>query len=102
MANTVEYILSLKDQCSGKLTSIGIANDQQLATWAKVQQQVNATNNTMKKYGKHAIRQQGAKIVLFQFDKWDAKFAKEVKNLIGEKVHGKYFITGNEDKIYDF
>ncbi|MEG1998564.1 MAG: phage minor head protein, partial [Bacteroidales bacterium] len=54
------------------------------------------------KYSKHATRQQGAKIVLFQFDKWDAKFAKEVKNLIGEKVHGKYFITGKEDKIYEF
>ena len=35
MANILEYTLSLNDRITGKLTKIGIANDKQLATWAK-------------------------------------------------------------------
>ena len=31
MANVLEYILSLEDRVSGKLTKIGIANNKQLA-----------------------------------------------------------------------
>lgn len=51
MANILEYTLSLNDRISGKLTKIGIANDKQLATWAKVQQRVKSADSTMQKCG---------------------------------------------------
>lgn len=51
MANILEYTLSLKDRVSGTLTKIGIANNKQLETWAKVQQRVAASDATMKKCG---------------------------------------------------
>ena len=51
MANILEYTLSLNDRISGKLTKIGIANDKQLATWAKVQQRVKGADATMQKCG---------------------------------------------------
>ncbi len=37
MVNILEYTLSLGDKVSDKLTQIGIANDNQLATWINVQ-----------------------------------------------------------------
>lgn len=51
MPNILEYTLSLKDQVSGTLTKIGIANDRQLETWAKVQRQVASADTAMKKCG---------------------------------------------------
>lgn len=51
MANILEYTLSLNDRISGKLTKIGIANDKQLETWAKVQQRVKGADATMQKCG---------------------------------------------------
>lgn len=51
MANILEYTLSLNDRITGKLTKIGIANDKQLATWAKVQQRVKSADATMQKCG---------------------------------------------------
>lgn len=52
MANTVEYILSLNDKISGKLSKIGIANDKQLEVWAKAQQKINTADDTMNKCGR--------------------------------------------------
>lgn len=54
------------------------------------------------KHAKYAIRKQGAKMVLFQFDRLNAKMATAIKELQDLKIHGKYFITGKEDKIIDF
>lgn len=51
MANILEYTLSLNDRISGKLTKIGIANDKQLATWAKVEHQVKGAETTMRQCG---------------------------------------------------
>jgi hypothetical protein len=51
MPNVLEYTLSLNDKISGKLKQIGIANDEQLSKWAKVQQQVAGADNTMQKCG---------------------------------------------------
>lgn len=47
----LEYTLSLNDRITGKLTEIGIANDKQLATWAKVQQRVKSADVTMQQCG---------------------------------------------------
>lgn len=54
------------------------------------------------KHAKHAIRQQGAKLVLFQFDVWNAKMVSALKGLSKLNIHGKYFITGKENEIIDF
>ena len=40
MSNLLTYILDLRENLSSKLKQINIANDQQLATWAKVQRSV--------------------------------------------------------------
>ena len=47
----MEYVLSLRDNVSGKLSKIKIKNEEQLAVWAKVQTQVVAAGNTMQKCG---------------------------------------------------
>lgn len=52
MANILEYTLNLRGNLEAKLTKIGITNEKQLNTWAKVQQQVNAANDTMAKMGR--------------------------------------------------
>jgi len=52
MANILEYTLNLRGNLEAKLIKIGITNEKQLDTWAKVQQQVNAANDTMAKLGR--------------------------------------------------
>lgn len=46
------YILNLQDNISDKLKRIGITNEQQLDTWARVQQQVNGASRTMQNMGR--------------------------------------------------
>lgn len=53
------------------------------------------------KYAKKAVRQQGAKMVLFQFDEMNAGIYKELNQLKQMGIHGKYFVTG-EDRIETF
>ena len=50
--NILTYVLSLQDNLSDKLKKIGINNEQQLDTWARVQKQVNGANQTMQNMGK--------------------------------------------------
>jgi predicted nucleic acid-binding Zn-ribbon protein len=52
MDNTLTYILELKSNVDAKLKQINILNDQQLASWGKVQTQVNAANATMSNMGR--------------------------------------------------
>lgn len=52
MSNILEYTLSLNGNLEAKLLKIGINNDKQLNTWAKVQKQVSAANDTMNKMGR--------------------------------------------------
>lgn len=52
MSNILEYTLSLNENLNAKLVKIGINNEKQLTTWAKVQKQVNAAGNTMNKMGR--------------------------------------------------
>ena len=60
------------------------------------------SENNMIDYAKHARKSQGAKLVLFQFDKWNAKMASALKEITKLKIHGKYFITGRDNEIIDF
>lgn len=48
----MEYVLNLNGNLSAKLQKIGIQNEKQLDTWAKVQTQVNAANKTMNQMGR--------------------------------------------------
>ncbi|MDR0266386.1 MAG: hypothetical protein LBJ04_24450 [Sphingobacterium sp.] len=52
MADIAEYILNLSGNLDEKLKSIGINNDKQLGTWAKVQTAVVSANKTMNDMGK--------------------------------------------------
>ncbi|MDR2564370.1 MAG: hypothetical protein LBC98_10605 [Prevotellaceae bacterium] len=52
MENVMEYILNLGGNLDDKLRRIGINNDQQLDTWARVQQQVLAADRTMANMGR--------------------------------------------------
>lgn len=52
MSNILEYTLDLKGNLDAKLLKIGISNEKQLDTWAKVQKQVNSANDTMNKMGR--------------------------------------------------
>lgn len=53
------------------------------------------------KYAKKAVRQQGAKMVLFQLDEMNAGIYKELNQLKQMGIHGKFFVTG-EDRIETF
>lgn len=59
-----------------------------------------STNNIVK-YAKHAVREQGAELVLFQFDNFNARFESEIKKLQRRGIHGYYFVTGVET-VVDF
>lgn len=50
--NILTYVLNLQDNISDKLKRIGINNEQQLDTWAKVQRQVNGATQTMQNMGR--------------------------------------------------
>ena len=53
--NILTYVLDLQDRISGKLKTIGINNEQQLDTWARVQKQVNAASGTMQNMGRSIV-----------------------------------------------
>ena len=50
----------------------------------------------------YAVRHQHAKLVLFQFDKLTNRAKGAIKELATKKIHGKYFVTGDEKNIIDF
>lgn len=53
------------------------------------------------KYAKHAIREQGADIVLFEFTNWDSAFIEGIEKLKRLGYHGKYLKPG-DSSIYTF
>ncbi|MCD8297535.1 MAG: hypothetical protein LUC88_08175 [Prevotella sp.] len=55
----------------------------------------------IEKYAKKAIRNQGAKLVLFQFTKLTPEIKKILKKLSRKDLHGKYFET-DIFKVFDF
>jgi len=52
-------------------------------------------------YAKHAIREQGADIVLFEFTNWGSAFIEEIEKLKRYGIHGKYLKPG-DSAIYTF
>ena len=58
--------------------------------------------NNIRRHAKEAIEKQGAKLVVFQFDDWNDKFAQAIEELKRKGIHGYYFITGREDEVIEF
>lgn len=61
-----------------------------------------SSHNNIHKYASHAVKKQGAKIVLFQFDKFTPRIKSELRKLSREGIHGYYFITNKEETIHSF
>ena len=57
--------------------------------------------NIVKK-GLQAVKKQGAKKVVFQFEKWNERYQRAIEELQRKGVHGYYFITGKEYEITAF
>lgn len=67
---------------------------------AKADFKCAASHNNVVKYAKKAIRDQGADMVLFQFDNETDALYKELAALKREGIKGYYFFTGREDQIF--
>lgn len=61
-----------------------------------------ASPSNILKYAKHATRQQGARVVVFQFDEWNDRFAQAIEEVKRKGYHGYYFITGKENEVIEF
>jgi len=44
------------------------------------------------RYAKYATREQGAEIVLFEFEEWNSEFRKVIDELVRKDLHGFYFV----------
>ena len=60
------------------------------------------THNNMVNYAKKAIREQGAKIVIFEFETETDMIHAELKRLQSKRISGKYYFTKKKDVVYDF
>jgi hypothetical protein len=57
-------------------------------------------HNNIVKSAKHATRNQGAKIVVFEFEKMNVNIREQLEKLKGRGIRVKYFIQG-ENKVID-
>ncbi len=46
------------------------------------------------RYAKYATKEQGAEIVLFEFDEWKNEIRDAVSELIRKNLHGYYYVSG--------
>jgi c-di-GMP-binding flagellar brake protein YcgR len=60
-----------------------------------------ASHNNIVRYAKKAVREQGAKMVLFQFDEISHEIQHELYKLQKEEITGMYFIT-DKNIVYPF
>lgn len=54
------------------------------------------------KYAKHAIKEQGASITIFQFDIDVPELHTAIANLTSRGYHGYYFFTGREKRLHSY
>jgi len=59
-----------------------------------------SSHNNMLKYAKKAIDKQGAKLVIFEFDKDTKKIQEELDKLKRMNIKVYYYFTGNKQKIH--
>lgn len=58
------------------------------------------SHNNIAGYAKHALRSQGASIILFRFDKMDRNIKNELLKLRRKGVHGWFYVKGEEAKMH--
>ena len=59
-----------------------------------------ASHNNILKYAKKATTEQGAEMILFEFEKETKEVYKELEVLKNKKIKAMYFFSGKESKIY--
>ena len=59
----------------------------------------SATN--IVKYASRATRQQGAQIVLFEFEEWNSGIRNAISETIRKNIHGFFFVSG-KTKTHEF
>jgi hypothetical protein len=59
-------------------------------------------HNNIVRDAKKAVRKQGAEMALFEFEKETKEIYNEIEKLSGKGIHGRYYFTGKESKIYAF
>lgn len=55
--------------------------------------------NNIARHAKHAVRDQGAKRVVFQFETMNDAIHKELNSLTNKGIHGWFYVTGQEDVL---
>ena len=53
------------------------------------------------KYARYAVKEQGAEIVLFEFNEWKPEVRDAVSEIVRKNFHGYYFISG-ESTVHNF
>ena len=61
-----------------------------------------SSHNNMVKYARKATREQGAKIVVFEFEKETDMMHAEIRRLQSKAIRGKYYFSRKKDIVYDF
>lgn len=60
------------------------------------------SHNNIQKYAKHAVREQGAQITVFQFDARTEAITDALSDLAQQGFHGLYFYTDDKKHIYSY
>lgn len=53
------------------------------------------------KYARYAIKEQGAEIVLFEFEEWKAEVRDAISEMVRKNHHGYYYVTKSR-VVHDF
>ncbi|MCL2728320.1 MAG: hypothetical protein FWD56_08060 [Bacteroidales bacterium] len=61
-----------------------------------------SSHNNLLDYAKKATREQGAEIVVFEFEKETENIHNEIITLKNKKIHGLYYFSKNKKVIHNF
>ncbi|MBQ3635526.1 MAG: hypothetical protein II951_07930 [Bacteroidales bacterium] len=59
-------------------------------------------SGNIEKFGKHAVNEQGAEQVFFQFDEWTGKHRDNIAWISHEGIHGFYILTSSPNVEHSF
>ncbi|MEG2219429.1 MAG: hypothetical protein RRY02_07915, partial [Muribaculaceae bacterium] len=80
----------------------GVSSSDVLCNRVKADLKSTGSHNNILKYAKKAIREQGAKMVLFEFEKMSVQIKTEINKVSKLGIHGMYYIIGREKEIMNF
>ncbi|MBF2707509.1 phage head morphogenesis protein [Flavobacterium soyangense] len=78
----------------------GVSSSDALVDGAFADLKKTASHNNILKYAKKATTEQGAEMILFEFEKETKDIYKEIEKLKTKKIKALYFFTGREKTIY--